>query len=273
MFCVAMSFIGCGHKHPEASTIITTQNDSVVGDSMFYGLACEGSTDSVLIVYPTSGDDPVKFNIIDAKEDGKIIGKITVGDWIGVVVDPKDKTTALMVINLDLIKATWTYPVMPTFKELSHLSPRMQKRMESMALQEIPDSMKALYLVPREYGFTLKRNHKAQAVGRIFAAGADDADSPVEYPEVKNYHSWYPWNGHVILVSGGKTIMNNKVIDEKPLVYDTLNFVSLDDDSLIVKIRGVRYGFHRMTNAIEANSEATEKAKKVAEIKTEETKR
>jgi hypothetical protein len=43
---------------------------------------------------------------------------------------------------------------------------------------------------------------------------------------------------------------------------DTLELVSLSNDSLILKNHGNRYGFHRKLNAMEANKEAQAKALK-----------
>ena len=66
-----------------------------------------------------------------------------------------------MVIDLDQLKATWTYPVMPKLRDVSHLSKRQQARI----LANMPDSIVETYMVPRQYGFTLKRMSEAMAAG------------------------------------------------------------------------------------------------------------
>lgn len=231
----------------------------IKGDSMIYGLSCDGSSDSVIIIWPFKGD-PVTYSCIDAKRQGRIIGKPQIGDWIGVMVDPDDPSEVTMVINLDQLKGTWTYPVLPVMKELQNMSPRMQKRM----MADIPDSVKQTYFVPREYGFTLKRNKYAQSVGRIMRSTSLEDDSPVQYPEVKNYKEWHTCNGRLILVSGPRArLLAEGEKERKPKnKLDTLDFVYMDDDSLILTHHGQRIGFHRKESALKANAAATKAQQK-----------
>lgn len=246
-------------------------SDLIIGDSMVYGLACDGTSDSAIVVYPFDGSDPVTYSCIDASRQHRIIGSPQIGDWVGLVLDKEDKSTANTVINLDQLKGTWTYSVLPTLKDFEHLSKRMQKRMQREALENMPDSVKETYFIPREYGFTLKRSHVAQAVGNVYSGSSLEDDSPVKYPEVKKYQQWFAWNGKLILVStknGRLNIASEK--QEKPeFSFDTLEFVSMTNDSLVLTQNGIRYGFHRKNSTIEANAHATKKAqeanKKAAE--------
>lgn len=233
--------------------------EEIVGDSMVYGLSCDGSTDSVIVIWPFKGD-PITYSCIEAKGNGKIIGKPQIGDWIGVMVNPEDTTEATMVINLDQLKGTWTYPVMPVMKELQNMSPRMQKRM----MENMPDSVKQTFFVPREYGFTLKRGHKAQAVGRIMRTSTLADDSPVQYPEVKNYKQWHMLNGRLILVSGERMMLpkDGETLKKPKNTLDTLDFVYMDNDSLILMSKGTRIGFHRKENALKANAAASKAQEK-----------
>lgn len=230
-----------------------TSDIVIKGDSMIYGLSCDGTSDSVIVIWPFSGGDPISYNCIEAKQKNKIIGKPEIGDWIGVMPNPEDSTEVTMVIALDQLKGTWTYPVMPVMKDLQHMSRRMQKRM----MENMPDSVKQTFFIPREYGFTLKRGHVAQAVGRIRRKTTLEDDSPVQYPEVRNYKGWYLCNGRLLLVSGESNLVstgdNNK---KKPDIIDTLDFVEMTPDSLILKHKGIRYGFHRKENAMKANESA-----------------
>ena len=52
------------------------------GDKAIYGLACMGCTDSVVIILPNQGGDPVKYNILEANRNRQVFGNIEVGDWI-----------------------------------------------------------------------------------------------------------------------------------------------------------------------------------------------
>lgn len=264
---ITMSVLSCNKGKLESENIIqeVDASDLIKGDSMIYGLACDGTSDSTIIVYPFDGSDPITYSCIDASRQHRIIGNPQIGDWVGLVLDKEDKTIANMVINLDQLKGTWTYPVLPTLKDFEHLSKRMQKRMQREALENMPDSVKETYFIPREYGFTLKRSHVAQAVGRVYSGNSLEDDSPVKYPEVRNYRQWFAWNGKLILVSTKNNNLksNNKKEDKPELSFDTLEFVSMTNDSLILMKNGIQYGFHRKNSTIEANAHATKKAQEV----------
>lgn len=236
----------------------------VKGDSMLYGLSCDGSSDSVVVIW-LFGGDPVTYSCIDAKREGRIIGKPQIGDWIGILVNPEDTTEATFVINLDQLKGTWTYPVLPVMKDLQNMSRRMQKRM----VEDMPDSVKRTYFVPREYGFTLKRSHNAQAVGRIRRATSLEDDSPVQYPKVKNYRKWYMLNGRLLLASTERMmpLSENEKSAQPKITLDTLDFVYMDEDSLILMNHGQRMGFHRKENAMKANAAAIKAQQKQDEKK------
>ena len=75
------------------------------GDKAIYGLACMGCTDSVVIMLPNQGGDPVKYNILEANRNRQAFGNIEVGDWI-CIIPAKEKNKASMVIDLDKLKAT-----------------------------------------------------------------------------------------------------------------------------------------------------------------------
>lgn len=254
-------------EHAEDST---AEVSPIVNDSMVYGLACDGTNDSVIIVYPFDGGDPVTYSCIDAHEAGRIIGSPSIGDWVGLVISKESPDEADMVINLDQLKGTWTYPVMPTIKEFSNMSKRMQQRMQRQAMADMPDSVKNLYMVPREYGFSLKRAHVAQAVGRVYSGNTLTDDSPVEYPKVKNYKHWYTWNGKLILISDDSQQVLASQHSHEHETFDTLEFHSLTNDSLVLTLNGIRYGFHRKQNALTANADAQKKAKEAADKKAEE---
>jgi hypothetical protein len=265
--CIAcIAFLSCSDKSNEPEQNMLPMQDvevTIKGDSMLYGLACDGSSDSVIVLWPFSGD-PVTYNCIDAHDAHRNSGKPTIGDWVGIMVNPEDTTSASMVIDLDQLKGTWTYPVMPVMKDLQKMSARLQKRM----MANMPDSIKNTYLVPREYGFTLKRAHQAQSVGYVRSNSTLESDSPVEYPPVKRYRQWYMLNGRLILVSAERK-MTTGPETEAPLiaVLDTLDFLYMDNDSLIMTQNGKRIGFHRKENAIKANDAANKAQAKIDSIK------
>ena len=182
------------------------------------------------------------------------------GDWVCVMpCEEKDETNrADMVIDLDQLKATWTYPVMPKLRDVSHLSKRQQARI----LANMPDSIVETYMVPRQYGFTLKRMSEAMSVGRVMMNKDVDDDSPVEYPAVPEYTEWHAYNGKLILVQGHREL-EGVVINEKTK-RDTFTFVYMKGDSLALSDREGRIqGFHRSLDARKANAKAHAAAEKL----------
>ena len=268
LFVAAMVFNGCSGNKPEEGMEDIVEDELVIkNDSMIYGLACDGSSDSVVVLWPFNGD-PVTFSCIDAKHAGKVMGRPEIGDWVGVMVDPSDTTEATLVINLDELKGTWTYPVMPVFKDLQHMSKRMQRRF----MAQMDDSIKQSFMIPRQYGFVLKRSHQAMAVGRIMRNNTLEDDSPVSYPEVKNYKRWYVANGKLLMVSGDFRMADDPKAKRKPDVVDTLTFEKLQGDSLVLSQNGIKYHFHRQESAAAANAAAQAAANK-QDKKKEETER
>jgi hypothetical protein len=62
-------------------------------------------------------------------------------------------------------------------------------------------------------------------------------------------------NGKLLLVSGERDFTADAK-KHRPDVIDTLEFIKMENDSLILNLRGTRYGFHRMASASEANAVA-----------------
>ncbi|NPD80551.1 hypothetical protein HPS57_00945 [Prevotella sp. PINT] len=264
------SVCSCNHNKSSEADKPTVAEER---DSMIYGLSCDGTNDSVIVFLPfESGVDPIIYNIETAKRAGKIIGQPQIGDWVGLMINPEDSTEATMVVDLDQLKGTWTFEVRPTWKDAAHMSRRALRR----KLNEIPDSLKEAYLVPREYGFSLKRSSVASPVGYVMQHSSLEDDSPVEYPEVKHYTGWKCRNGRLILISSPKGMAGvknsegdaSKNKDAEPTeVYDTLDFVFMTNDSLVLlNNSGQRMAFHRKANAMAANANA-QKAAKVIEKK------
>ena len=261
----ALLFVSCNEK-PQATQ--DTNKTEAEPDSMLYGLSCDGTNDSVIVFLPfVDCADPVTYNIESAKANGRVIGKPQIGDWVGIMLNPQDSTEATMVINLDKLKGTWTYQVRPTWKDASRLTARaMRKNFAAM-----PDSIKEAYLVPREYGFTLKRSSQASPVGMVRRNSSLEDDSPVEYPKVKYYTGWKARNGHLILTSVDSLVLStsqHKNATKQKEHHDTLDFIFMSEDSLVLRnSKNEIISFHRKANAITANAEAQKAAQKVTNNK------
>lgn len=233
--------IGCAEKSPKeapAEPINTYQN--LPGDSTYYGLACDGSTDSILVVLPFTGGDPDTFDIINAFHERQIFGRPQIGDELAVILNPEDKEEALKVVNIERLRGKWCYEVMPVFRNLDKMPERIQKRM----LQRIPDSVKENLLVPREYGFNLKRGYTAQSIGGRRQASSDNM-SPVEYPTIRRYKEWRLFNGKIILTTDSILLPNGKKgLPEQ----DTADIKQLRKDTLVLKFKDHEQGYYRKTD-------------------------
>ncbi len=252
---------GKPHKRSNANMPISAQK-AAKGDLGVYGLACMGCTDTAVVLLPNSGGDPVRYNILDANRHHQVFGNIEIGDRICVIpcTDKEDKNGADMVIDLDDLQATWTYPVMPHLRDVSHLSKRQQARI----LANMPDSIVETYMIPRAYGFTLSRMNEVRSVGHVMQASAVEDDSPVEYPEVPQYTEWHVYNGKLILTRG-KIQMGGVTFNEK-VTHDTLSLVYLQGDSLaLADSRGSVQGYHRNSDARSVNAAAQAAAAKQAD--------
>lgn len=241
---------GCKGKKPQKtnSKDPISLSKNAPGDKTIYGLACDGCTDSVIVLLPNAGGDPITFNVIKAKKNKQFFGDPGIGDWLGIIVNPKNKHEAQLVIDLDEIKGTWTYQVMPKLKDVNKLS----KRSIRMLIANMPDSIKETYMIPREYGFTLARQSVASPVG--FIMSSNDEESPVEYPTPRWYTEWHAYNGKIILIQGEKIINGVKI--NKHIIRDTLSVAYLHNDSLALIKNGNIIGFHRQKDARSANAKA-----------------
>lgn len=119
LVALTMAFAGCGGgKNGKDIDKVKVVNDvRLPGDSTFYGLACDGCTDSVLVVLPADDSDPVSFNIIGAMRDRKVFGRPKIGDMMAVVVNKSDRRKADMVIDVEELKGTWVYLSMPKMRK------------------------------------------------------------------------------------------------------------------------------------------------------------
>lgn len=244
--CACLTACGGGNdgKHTDA----IDKYEKAKGDNMVYGLACDGCTDSTIVFLPNAGGDPVTYNIIRATRKGQIFGHPEIGDWVGIMLNPSNKHEASMVIDLDQLKGSWTYTVMPTLKDMATKS---EKEIE----EELTDSMKEMLFVPKEYGFTLKRHFMASSIGMLQPTNALMDESIVEYPPVRIYTEWHVYNGKLILT--GDTLDSKRHrLPEAKVVRDTATFVYMLGDSLALEVRGNVQGFRRQESPILSNKNA-----------------
>ena len=204
------------------------------GDSTVYGLACEGCTDSLLILLPFDGGDPDTFNIFSANVQRKIFGRPDIGVQMAVIRNANDSTKADIVINIDRLQSEWCYQVKPTLR---------RRPTDSAAVTQqpvnLPDSFVMRWLQPREYGYDIRRDHVVRTVGAIPEAEAKKG--PVEYPALKRYRQWYLMNGHILFSETRRdTTGQTKVIST-----DTADIVRLRRDTLTLRFADHEQSFYR----------------------------
>ncbi len=272
---LAVFVVSCGgkgdKKAPEKQT--TSMIERLPGDSNVYGLMCDGGSDSVLYLLPPDGSDPIKYDIFRASRRRKVMGDPQIGDWIAVVPNRRDSTVADMVINLEELKGTWCHVVMPELRNSDEMTDAEKKKF----IRNMPDSIRDIYFVPREYGFTLKRRFQASPVGMVRHSSALEDESPVEYPPVPFYKQWHLLNGKMVLgraksmnmPSGNNKEKNDKMPQEE-IVNDTADIIMLRGDSLVLRFSGNRtQGYYRLQDASEANKEAIKKAETLSKMAQE----
>ncbi len=233
---VILLMVACGSKQEQQKVKeVNSMNNPLPGDSTRYGLACDGCTDSILVLLPYTGEDPDTFDIIEAHQQHRIYGRPHIGDDMAVVVDSAGK--AVMLINMERLRGTWCFMATPTLRKREDMTPEMQQRM----LQHMPDSILKKWMQPKEYTLKLKRDHTAMYFGGDYQQTSDDK-KPVVYPEVKRYTEWHIWNGRLLLKAD--TIAGFSEEDDVPTI-DTVDIQMLFKDSLVLRFHDQVKGFYR----------------------------
>ena len=252
--CFAIT--ACRNNKQETVKTDTKANytQALKGDSTIYGLACEGFSDTAVVLLPNGGGDPVTYNILRANRRHRVLGRIKTGDWIAVVLNPTNKHVADVVIDLEQLKGIWCYIVMPQLRGHEAMTDQEQ----TQAMRAMSDSLKDLYFVPREYGFWLKRQWEATSVGYVQESSTLAEESPVEYPPLGWFVAWHIWNGKFVMTSGkpkysGK---DNTVVGYEHVAYDTCTIEYLDDDSLVLSDRDGARSYYRKNDVNDLNKRA-----------------
>jgi hypothetical protein len=213
-----------GNKTSEAISIY----EKMPGDLALYGLACDGCTDSVLILLPYSGGDPDTFDIINCRQQHRLLGRPHIGDALAVMVNPENRNEAVSVINLGTLEGQWCYMVEPTLRTIDGKVP------------PLPDSILKKLMVPMEYSLKLKADYSATATGNMRKNGNNQ--SLAVYPDIHRYTEWRIFNGRLILHAD--TIAGFTKEGDKP-VTDTADIVLLMRDSLVLRIGEKEQSYYR----------------------------
>lgn len=226
----ALMAAACGQKplpKEKFDTISTYHNEP--GDTSLYGLACDGTTDSLLVFLPYTGGDPDTFDIFDALADHRVLGRPLIGDKLAVVLRTDTDSVASsiypvaeLVVNINRLYGQWNYMVTPTLKTLRQPA------------RPLPDSIRQRFLAPREYGLRLKSDGLAYTTGMPRQQTSDER-SPVVYPPAKRYNGWKLYNGHLILTTDSAS-------HQQP---DTATIVLMRRDSLVLRFADHEQAYYR----------------------------
>ena len=253
---LTLTWVSCSSEKDNPATAENDESWRLEGDRSIYGLACEGFTDSVVVLLPSDCSDPITFDIIKAMQAHRVLGMIKVGDNIAIVPNEEDSTVADVVIDIDQLKGTWCYIVWPKLRESRQTAER-----DRVLSKEKTDSIMEMFYVPREYGFSMKRQWQARSVGYVPENNLEN--SPVEYPKLGYFTEWHLLNGQLVITSG------QPVLDEETgerhvtnLRNDTCDILLLGPDTLVLASEGAQRGYYRIENESDANKKAREIAEK-----------
>ncbi len=247
-----LAFLACDRKpgHGDEAVKVQTKDYSAKNDSMLYGLACDGCNDSVIVLLPDSGGDPVTYNIISAWRNGKIFGRPAIGDKMAVMVDPDHPDALLCAIDLEQLIGTWVYMQLPSVRQRGD-SLRRDSILRTISAEDRLrfDSVLKSLMVPVEYGYTLKRDYSLSVVGGPPKKTSLDEQTPIVYPRMKYYKEWHVYNGKIIFSYGGMKIENMERANSE-LRHDTATLLLLRRDTLALQFADRVQGFRQKPDTL-----------------------
>lgn len=234
--CLAVS---CGREEAKAP-VQTTPHWVAENDSTLYGLACDGTNDTILVFLelPYTGTDPDTLNVLQATRNGQVYGWARFGDQLAIIRNDSDATVADRVIVIESLLGHWRYMVRPS---LRHTAADSGGYNNLQGYSFPADSIRKLLKVEREYGYDFKDENRVRPVGFVRRSMVSDDESPVVYPELKRYHEWHIVNGRLILSSSVTDTLGNVTV----LLCDTADLVYLAPDSLVLQLGDTIRSFYR----------------------------
>lgn len=236
-----IAFIGCSNDNSGTADSKAAVSDSIStrlnNDSTIYGLACDGCTDTILVVLRNIEEDPDTFDILNASRQQKVFGHPKIGDEMAIVLATGSNNEASIVIDIDQLKGSWCYKVTPKFRERADIDMKMRQEF----LKHMPDSTLKKLLEPREFGFQLKNDSNARTIGYVYRSKTSDEQSPVEFPEIKRYRKWFISNGQLVL----NEMRRDSIGNDELVSSDTAEFVTMRRDTLVLRFADGEHGYYR----------------------------
>ena len=248
LFSLVLLFAACGHSGNNNNGDNQTSGDSLnhepiarqlEGDSTIYGLACEGSNDSIIVILTSVNSNPDTIDVLEARINRRVFGRPEIGDQVAILMSAGKKSVADIVINIDRLKGEWCYQVMP----------RLRRRVGAAADSAVqlppdfPDSLRRKWFTPREYGFELRRDNTMRPIG-VQPNEAERQPGPVEYPVLKRYRQWHVYNGHLLFSETQRDTLGHQQI----ISTDTIDIVFMRRDTLQLRFADHEQGYYRRSN-------------------------
>lgn len=234
----ALILWGCGAKqNPAITEQDVTVNDN--DDHTIYGLACDGCNDTLVVFLPIpyDGGDPDTLHILSAVKKRQIMGKIHIGDKLAIMKSERDSTVADLVIVTEQLMGQWRHLVYPTL----HQRADMEGNTERQKIAQLPDSIKELLEIPKEYGIDIKHDNMMYVPGSYAKNVTSDEESPVEYPIAQFFNEWKIFNGRLVMLHCEADSLGGM----QTLASDTADVMLLEADSLVLRFKDGPRGYYR----------------------------
>lgn len=239
LICALTMLTGCSKTTVKDANAEQVEADSLVNDNAtIYGLACDGCNDTIVVFLTLDydGSDPDTLNVLDATRQHMVFGNIRIGDKLAIVRDEQDSAKARMVVVVDDLLGEWCQQVLPTLRERAD----MEGLTHRQKVEQLPDSIRELLSIPREYAYVFKHDNVLFTKGASRQATSDEV-LPVEYPTLKRYREWDFFNGQLILIEA----MTDSLGKNNIVSTDTVDLMLLTPDSLVLRFNDGPRGFYR----------------------------
>ena len=207
------------------------------GDSTIYGLACDGCTDTILVILRDVRKDPDTLNILEASRRHRVFGSLNIGHKVAVMRNAEDSTVGDIVIDMGSLRGKWCYKVMPVMRRRAN----MQEKTEEQLLQMLPDSLRELLMTPREYGFHLIGEGSIRPIGEHQRALTSDDKHFVDYPTQPRYRDWKIANGLLVFSEVGIDSLGK----QQTAHSDTAQLELLTPDTLVLRFKDRLQGYYK----------------------------
>ena len=237
MMIAALALTGCGNRQEAGINEMQASTESC--DQTVYGLACDGCNDTLVVFLrtPYDGSDPDTLQILDAVKKRRIMGKIRIGDKLAIIRSERDSTVAELVIVTEQLLGQWRHLVYPTL----HQRADMEGNTEYQKIAQLPDSVKALLTIPKEYGLDIKNDNMIYVPGAFAKSVTSDEESPVEYPIDAYYNEWKIFNGRFVMLN----CQADSTGEMQVVASDTADIELLEADSLVMRFKNSVRSYYR----------------------------